>query len=120
MRYQRWDVERRSHHRRCVWLPAKVEELEAGLAVTHDVSPTGVMMVAASTLELGAPVSITFQIPPAGQTEHHVTGRVVRVEPNESDPQGIWPYRIAVAFDGEAPELEALVDTLMRSLGGGG
>ena len=120
MRYQRYDVERRSHLRRCVWLPAKVDQLEAGMAVTHDVSPAGVLMVAASTLEVGATVSITFQTPPAGVPEHHVTGRVVRVEANDSDPQGLWPYRIAVEFDGEVPELEPIIDALERSSGADG
>lgn len=71
-------------------------------------------MVAASTLAVGERVSITFQIPPAGSVERHVTGRVVRIERNESDPQGIWPYRMAVEFDAEVPELERIVDELAR------
>jgi hypothetical protein len=82
------------------------------MAITHDASPAGVLMVAASTLDVGAAVDITFQIPPSGKIEHHVTGRVVRVEKNASDPLGMWPYRIAVEFDHLDPELEPIIDAI--------
>jgi hypothetical protein len=116
MRYLREDVERRSHRRHQVWLPAQVDELKEGVAVTHDASPSGVKMVAASTLEVGATVSITFWIPPGGEQERHLTGRVVRVERNQADPLGMWPHRIAVEFDELDEELEPILRELALKL----
>jgi hypothetical protein len=95
-----------------VWLPVRVEELPEGMAVTHNASGGGVMLVSASVLEVGAPVTITFQIPPDGRSAKTVHGRVVRVEPNREDPDGIWRHQLAVEFDEAVPELEAILADL--------
>ena len=116
MRYLWRDVERRSHPRYRVWLPAQVDELKEGVAVTHDASPSGVKMVAASTLEVGTTVNISLQLPPNGERERHVTGKVVRVERNQADPLGMWPHRIAVEFDDVDEELESLLRELASML----
>lgn len=94
-----------------VWLPVRVEELAEGMAVSHNVSGQGLLMVTASVLEVGSPVTITFAIPPddAQKTAH---GRVVRVEPNRDDPEGLWRHRLAVEFDEPVPELEAVLGEL--------
>ena len=112
MRYLLGCVDRRSHNRHRIWLPAQVDELKEGMAITHNASPTGVLMAAASTLDVGAPVTITIQIPTGEVQERHLTGKVVRVERNEADPYGMWPYRIAVEFDPPDPELAAVLDAL--------
>ena len=41
-------------------------------------------------------------LPLLGRTQD----RIVRVEPNTSDPNGLWPYRIAVEFTEPQPDLE--------------
>ncbi len=96
-----------------VWLPVRVEELSEGMAVTHDASDRGVMLVTASTLDVGSPVTITFQIPPDLHTEKTIQGRVVRVEPNREDPDGLWRHRLAVEFEHPVPELEAILGQLV-------
>jgi hypothetical protein len=95
-----------------VWLPVRVEELAEGMAVTHDVSGRGVMMVTASVLEVGSPVTIALSLPPDGKRDKTVHGRVVRVEPNRDDPEGLWRHRLAVELDEPAPELEAALAEL--------
>ena len=85
------------------------------MAVTHDASSAGVMIVAASRLEIGASVDMTFQIPPSGEREVTVRGTVVRVNKNSADPHGMWPYRIAIEFDAPDPELEPVIEQLAQT-----
>lgn len=113
MRYARV-VERRSQ-RYTVWLPVRVEELEEGMAVSHNVSGRGMLLVTATTLEIGSSVSIVVQFPTEGTPDKKVTGRVVRVEPNEDDPDGIWPHRVAVEFDEPVAELEKALAQLAEA-----
>lgn len=89
-----------------VWLPVRVEELAEGMAVGHDASDRGMLMVTASTMELGAPVTIEMELPTEAEGKRTLHGRVVRVEPNLEDPEGMWPHRIAIEFDQPVPQLE--------------
>jgi hypothetical protein len=97
--------EERRARRRNVWLAVKSENLREGIALTHDASPHGVLMVTASTLEVGAEVSLELRLPSPPGGARHLRGRVVRVERNEADPHGLWPYRMAVEIEPAAPEL---------------
>jgi hypothetical protein len=106
-------MERRTS-RFVVWLPVRVEELAEGMAVTHNASDRGVLLVSASTLALGAAVTIRFQIPNEAAEQRTVHGRVVRVEPNRDDPDGVWRHQLAVEFDETVPELEAMLTQLVR------
>ncbi|MBI3201106.1 MAG: PilZ domain-containing protein [Polyangiaceae bacterium] len=101
-------MSRRENDRYQVWIPVKVDALREGIAVTHDASSRGVLMLTASTLDAGAPVEVALKLP--DQTvPKRVTGRVVRVETNEADPHGLWPHRMAIEFDEVVPELEWVV-----------
>ena len=104
-------MERRSQ-RYLVWLPVRIEQLPEGMAVTHNASGLGLLLVTASALDIGSPVSISIQVPPDGRNEKSVHGRVVRVEPNDDDPDGMWPHRLAVEFDHPVPEVEEVLQKL--------
>jgi PilZ domain len=104
-------MERRTNHRYQVWVPVKVDALREGIAVTHDASNTGVLMVTASTLEPGAPVTITLRTPDKQQTRR-LNGKVVRVEVNTEDPHGLWPHRMAIEFEEPVPDLEWMLSQL--------
>jgi hypothetical protein len=92
-----------------------VEELAEGMAVSHNVSGRGMLLVTAETLEVGAQVNIVVQFPPDGNAQEKVTGHVVRVEPNKDDPNGLWPHRIAVEFDEPDHELEKTLASLAEA-----
>jgi hypothetical protein len=99
---------RRENERYEIWLPVKVDALREGIAVTHDASERGVLMLTASTLDAGANVEIALKMP--GEAEpRRVTGRVVRIEENAADPHGLWPHRMAIEFDEPQPDLEWVV-----------
>ena len=102
-------MERRSSDRYRLWLPISIPALREGLAVGHDASKGGLLMVTASTVEVGALVTISFHMPPDDPVEHTLVGRVVRVERNDADPDGLWPHRMALEFDHPVPELESLL-----------
>ena len=78
------------------------------MAMNHNIGAGGMLMVLGSELAVGEQVRVTFRIPP-GDVERQLQGTVLRIEPNEEDPQGSWPMRVAVAFDDLAPELSALL-----------
>ena len=99
---------RRENDRFQVWIPVKVDALREGIAVTHDASSRGVLMLTASTLDPGAPIEVSLKLPDQAVPKR-VTGRVVRVENNEADPHGLWPHRMAIEFDEVVAELDWVV-----------
>lgn len=109
------EEDRRKGRRFEVWFPMRFEPEEGGttLAVSHNVSKSGMLMATAERLEEGAPVKARFSVPPNDE-EHELHGRVVRFEKNESDPEGLWPYRVAVEFSEVHPELEPLLETSLE------
>lgn len=104
--------ERRRARRYRVWLPMRVEADGAtlGIAVSHDVSTTGVLMGTADAFEVGKALTITFQGTPKHPEEQRATGKIVRVDANEVDPHGLWPYRVAVEFESAVPELASILE----------
>lgn len=76
------------------------------LAISRDVSSRGMQLSAATDLEPGSRVTISFRVMPDDEEMRFVEGKVVRVEENTDDPDGLWPLRIAVEFDEPVPDLE--------------
>jgi len=107
-------VERRASTRYQVWFPMSVDSSSVadGMAVSRNMSPSGLLMATASSLEPNAPVKLTFQLSLDDPTEHSLAGRVVRVEPNRDDPDGMWPHFVAVVFEQPVPELEPVLAQL--------
>lgn len=101
-------MSRRENERYQVWIPVKVDALREGIAVTHDASIRGVLMLTASTLDPGAQVEVALKLPDQAVPKR-VIGRVVRVEDNQEDPHGLWPHRMAIEFEEPVPELEWVV-----------
>ncbi len=102
----------RRFQRYTIWLPVQVAQLEEGVAVGHDVSARGLLMVSASKLEVGAELTVKVQLPPDSSEEREIRGRVVRVEKNQEDPDGMWPHRIALEFEDTDEEMERALKRL--------
>jgi len=105
-------MERREHRRRRFWLPVQVDGLPTGFAVSHDASDNGLLLVCSETPEVGSAVRVTLLIPPGGSVEVTVSATVVRVTKNDEDPDGLWPYKMAVRFDEPVEKLEAYLAEL--------
>ncbi len=105
-----------------MWLPLRLR-WEGGetLAVTYDVSDKGVLALAATAVAVGALLTVTFDVPGDPPHERTGAGRVVRAGPNEDDPHGLWPFRVAVALDAPleafAVELQSLARTHPGTMG---
>jgi hypothetical protein len=103
--------ERRHHPRFKLWLPARIEggSDDSQLAIGHDMSQVGALLVTSDALSVGDRVRVYVRIPPDAVEELELAGRVVRCEPNPKDPQGMWPVAVAVEFVNPAPRLERLL-----------
>lgn len=105
-------MERREYRRRRFWLPIQVDGLPTGVAVSHDASDNGLLLVCSETVEVGTTVRVTLCIPPGGSVEVSVPATVVRVSENDEDPNGLWPYKMAVRFASPVEKLEAYLAKL--------
>jgi hypothetical protein len=99
--------ERRAGRRYVLWIPVQVvsgPEVRL-LAVSRNISWSGALMIAGASLAVGEKVELTLQLP-GNAEERKLGGEIVRVEPNEDDPDGLWRYRLAVRFDEPVHDLE--------------
>ena len=106
--------ERRIAQRYVLWIPIQIEQgadLRV-LAVSRNISGTGVLVIAGAALEVGSKIDLTLSVP--GRDDRSLTGEVVRAEPNDEDPDGLWRHRIAVRFDQPVPDLEATFERLEK------
>lgn len=103
--------ERRRGRRLRSWflMRLKSEEKQSWLAMSRNVSTTGILAATAKKLAIGQPVALTFEVTP-GEKQLTMHGTIVRVELNAEDPSGMWPHRVAIEFDEEVPELEPAVE----------
>jgi hypothetical protein len=101
-------LERRDRDRYRIWVAVEVatDGQPRRPAVTYDASDKGLLLLAPFELEVGASVQVSMHLAPGEPGEHLASGRVVRSGANEDDPEGLWPFRLAVAFDSEMPEIE--------------
>ena len=104
--------DRRSEERICVWFPMRVKtDGEEGLAISFDATERGILIGSAIRVEEGDVLSVTFRVPNPDGEERSVSGRVIRVMPNEDDPGGMWPRRVAIEFEQPVPDLETVINT---------
>jgi hypothetical protein len=103
--------ERRNHARFRLWLPARIEGAgeDSQLAVGHDLSRGGALLVTSAELPVGEEVTLVVTIPPEEGSELTFRANVTRCEPNAEDPSSLWPFQVALQFVEEVPELETLL-----------
>jgi len=105
-------MQRRKHARYHIWFPVQVDaaDLNGAMAVNHNIGAGGMLIALTAELKVGQRVAVTFRVPPSGEQEQRFEGRIARVEKNPEDPEGAWPFRIAVVFDDVANELVPLLE----------
>jgi hypothetical protein len=67
--------------------------------------------MATLAFEVGDELELTIQNPKTGATLT-IPGKVVRVGPNQGDPDGMWRHAVAVRFEEPEDALEELVQQL--------
>ena len=108
------------HDRFRLWLPAQIDGVgeETLLAIGHDMSQKGSMMVVGEAIDVGTSLVVNVKIPPDGDETLTLKATVLRCEANEADPQGMWRHRVALEFDEASPRLEELLREHMQHLEG--
>lgn len=75
------------------------------VAVTHDASETGLLLLTRAHLELGQSVTVRVLLPGDAPRQPPVTGRVVRREALSSSEVDFWREKVALQFDAPAAQL---------------
>ncbi|MGE0787443.1 MAG: PilZ domain-containing protein [Sandaracinaceae bacterium] len=109
------DDERRVGKRHVLWIPIQMraEGDVQLLAVSKNISMSGVLVIVGAELTKGERVELTLQVP--GEDDRKLAGEIVRVEVNEEDPEGLWRYRLAIAFDDDVSDLEPAFQRLSKA-----
>lgn len=95
-------MENRRSRRVKTWFPVRMRQAgRRNTAVAKDVSAQGILLAARRRLEPGTTVHVSLHLEPESGTPRLMRGRVVRQEPNHSDPGGLWPFTVAIEFDAE-------------------
>jgi hypothetical protein len=96
---------RRGHERHTAWFPVRLDAEELGecIGVTKNVSLQGVLLCSAEKFVVGAPVTVELHLEPEKAEPRRVQGTIVRLTRNDDDPEGLWPYKMAVEFDDPDP-----------------
>jgi Tfp pilus assembly protein PilZ len=108
--------ERRREPRLQQWLPVQVGGAKQALGVVHNASRRGMLMMATMPFEVGDQLELSIQNPKTSETVV-IPGKVVRVGPNQGDPDGMWRYAVALEFDEPQDALEQLVRELSGKSG---
>jgi hypothetical protein len=115
--------ERRVGVRHFACFPAHIERPDGGkrVAMMHDLSVSGALLVVRAQLVVGDTVSLQLHVTgDAGSGSRATHARVVRVEPLGPAERALWSHRVAVQFDEPLtdflPEIRAL-EAWQRQLG---
>ena len=105
-------VDRRRAPRYAFWLPVRSDMFREGLAMTHNASDVGLLVVTRSALEPDSKLMLRFEVPPGGSEKYEVPARVVRSQRNTADPEGLWPFQAAIEFEAAVEGLGAVLSKL--------
>ncbi len=106
-------IDRRGPFRQRGWFSVRVaSEGDESTTVAQNVSEGGVLLVSRKPLAVGDSVVLSLHVDPANEPPWMLGGRVVRAHDNDADPGGLWPHKVAIAFDKKVP---ALVESVMAA-----
>ena len=105
--------ERREHPRVPVSLAGEVETDagRASIAITRDLSTSGVLILSRMELAIGSPVTFKVMFKNTALT---LSGKVVRHEPLDPMVTSLWHYKLGIAID-PSPTFDQLMAELNPS-----
>ena len=94
--------DRRASPRHEAYISAALETSQgrSTIAITRDISPTGLLLLTRLPLEVGEVVTLTAAL---GGAPHTLSGKVVRTE--AIDDHELWRHKVAIAVDDADPAL---------------
>jgi len=106
-------IDRRGPFRQRGWFAVRVaNEGDESTTVAQNVSEGGVLLVSRKPMSVGDTLKLSLHVDPANEPPWMLRGRVVRTQSNQADPGGLWPHKVAVAFDAPVP---ALVESVLAA-----
>lgn len=85
--------------------------------MSKDASEGGMFLSSSEPLAVGGAVRVTFTVIESGSPRtYEAAATIVRMEPNVDDPDGLWPFRVAVRFEAPIPGLAATLAEMQREL----
>ena len=111
-------MQRRQHARYHIWFPVQIDsgDLAGAMAINHNIGAGGMLLALSAEIAVGEEAIVTFRLPPDGAQEQTMQGTILRVEKNPEDPDGVWPYRIAIAFNEISENLVSLLEKAVMSI----
>jgi|SRR5690606_26790235 len=98
--------ERRGVERHKAWFPVRIiGDAASGSALARDVSETGMLVATRKKFAVGDAVEVALLLEAEANSEAPLRGRIVRAGPNEEDPGGLWPFKVAITFETPHPAL---------------
>lgn len=101
----------RRHKRYYVLFPMQYDTAAQAphYAISRNISSSGLLMATAQQLAVDAPVKLTIKLPGSSE-ERTFEGKIVRVNVNDQDPQGMWPFTAAIEF----ANVDEALDPILR------
>lgn len=106
--------DRRDSPRRFATLPAQIET-DAGrvtIAVTQDVSATGLQVLSEKPLAVGTAVTLYLLL---DSVQYEISGKIVRQEELALDERTMWRWRAGVAVDSSDADLATVFAAISRA-----
>lgn len=98
--------ERRGVERHKAWFPVRITgDAASGSALARDVSEMGMLVATRKKFSVGDAVEVALLLDTKSTPEIPLRGRIVRSGPNEDDPGGLWPFKVAITFETPYPAL---------------
>lgn len=106
-------IDRRGPSRQRGWFAVRLSSKgEESTTVAQNVSEGGLLLVSRKAVSIGETVKLSLHVDPGKSPPWMLRGRVVRTQTNKADPGGLWPHKVAIAFDAPVP---ALVNSVMAA-----
>ncbi len=106
-------IDRRGLFRQRGWFSVRVASEDGeSTTVAQNVSESGLLLVSRRALAVGDSVVLSLHVDPANEPPWMLGGRVVRSHDNQADPGGLWPHKVAIAFDRPVP---ALIESVLAA-----
>jgi hypothetical protein len=92
--------ERRSERRHFACFPAHIQKPSGStrMALIHDLSVTGALLLTRSPLEVGEEVRLSLYLKEDTADARAAVAKVLRVEPRDADHSEVWHHSVAVQF----------------------
>lgn len=78
---------------------------EPSMGLAQNISDQGLLVASRRAFDVGRPLELNVHVDPDAGQVVRLDAHVVRTTDNDADPNGLWPYKVAVHFDQPVSDL---------------